>query len=189
MALSEQVHRQVLAEVAAWPPALANLRVAFNLTAADLARPGFVDTLLGQIDASGVARARLTLEVTETELMTDLDSAAAALRALQEAGCRTAIDDFGTGYSSLAYLAALPVDYLKLDRSLTQAIVGSRRRQVVARAAIDMARSLGVAVVAEGVETEEQRAELARAGCAFYQGFLLAPPLSGGELAIMMSAR
>jgi EAL domain-containing protein (putative c-di-GMP-specific phosphodiesterase class I)/GGDEF domain-containing protein len=185
-ALAEHIHGRLLAEVAAWPKGLAALRIALNLTAADLARPGFVDTLLAQVDASGIARERLTLEVTETELMTDLDAAAAALRALQEAGCRTAIDDFGTGYSSLAYLAALPVDYLKLDRSLTQEIVGPPRRQVVVRAAIDMARSLGITVVAEGVEEDVQRDALAEAGCKLYQGFLLAPPLDGEALIRLM---
>ncbi|WP_298687924.1 EAL domain-containing protein, partial [uncultured Sphingomonas sp.] len=122
-------------------------------------------------------------------LMTDLEAGAAALAALQEAGCRTAIDDFGTGYSSLAYLAALPIDYLKLDRTLAQEIVGGQRSQVVVRAAIDMAASLGVAVVAEGVETAAQRDALAAAGCAIMQGFLLAPPLDAEGLIAMMEGR
>lgn len=186
IALSDHIHRTVLDRIAGWPAALGGLRVAINLTAADLARPGFVETLLGHIDASGVARGRLTLEITETELIDDLDAAAAALAALRSAGCRTAIDDFGTGYSSLAYLAALPIDYLKLDRSLAQEIVGPRRRQVVARAAIDMARSLGIAVIAEGVEEEAQRVTLADSGCALYQGFLLAPPLHEDALVAMI---
>lgn len=189
VALSEHIQRRILDEVAAWPAVLGGLRVALNLTAADLRRPGFVDTLLAHVDASGVARERLTLEVTETELMTDLDSAAAVLASLQQAGCRTAIDDFGTGYSSLAYLAALPIDYLKLDRVLAREVIGPHRGQMVVRGAIDLARSLGIAVVAEGVETKEQRAALVAAGCALYQGFLLAPPLTGGELVTMLANR
>ena len=189
VALSEHIQRAVLDRVQAWPPALGTLRVALNLTAADLARPGCVETLLAHLDASGVTRARLTLEVTETELMVDLDAAATVLAALQAAGCRIAIDDFGTGYSSLAYLATLPIDYLKIDRSLVQEIAGDPRSQVVVRGAIDMARSLGLTVVAEGVETEEQRSLLDAAGCGVYQGFLLAPPLDEAALAALMEQR
>ena len=189
IALSEHIQRAVLDYVAGWPVALAGLRVAMNLTAADLARPGIVETLLAHVDASGVARERLTLEITETELMVDLDAAAAVLGALQAAGCRIAIDDFGTGYSSLAYLATLPIDYLKIDRSLAQEIAGDTRAQVVVRGAIDMARSLGLTVIAEGVEREEQRLSLAEAGCAIYQGFLLAPPLDEADLIVLMEGR
>ena len=188
-ALAEHIRRRILAEVAAWPKALARLRVALNLTAGDLARPGSVDTLLAQIDASGVARQRLTLEVTEGEAMADLSVAADGLAALRAAGCRTAIDDFGTGYASLAWLAALPLDYLKLDRSLAQEIVGTVKARLVAKGAIDLARSLGLAVIAEGVETAEQRDALAAAGCAVMQGFLLAPPLDGAALVAMMEER
>ena len=189
VALSDHIQRAVLGRVQAWPAALASLRVALNLTAADLARPGCVETLLAHVDASGVARERLTLEVTETELMIDLDAGAAVLAALQAAGCRIAIDDFGTGYSSLAYLASLPIDYLKIDRSLVQEIAGDPRSQVVVRGAIDMARSLGLTVVAEGVETQEQRSLLEAAGCGVYQGFLLAPPLDEAALAALMEQR
>lgn len=189
VALSEHVQRTVLARVADWPAALAGLRVALNLTAADLARPGFADTLLTLIDASGVARERLTLEITETELMVNLEAAAMTLAALQAGGCRIAIDDFGTGYSSLAYLASLPIDYLKIDRSLVAEIAGDDRAQVVVRGAIDMARSLGLAVIAEGVETEDQRALLAATGCALYQGFLLAPPLDEAALVGLVEGR
>ena len=185
-ALAEHIRRRVLAEVAAWPASLAPLRVALNLTAGDLARPGSVDTLLAQIDASGVARQRVTLEVTEGEAMADLSVAADGLAALRAAGCRTAIDDFGTGYASLAWLAALPLDYLKLDRGLAQEVVGSPKGRLVAKGAIDLARSLGLAVIAEGVETAEQRDALARAGCAVMQGFLLAPPLDGAALVAMV---
>ncbi len=182
LALSDHIQRLVLARVAEWPGVLGHLRVSLNLTPGDLARPGFAETFLDRVDAAGVPRGRLTLEITETGLMADLPGAAALLGRLRGAGCRVAIDDFGTGYSSLAWLKALPVDFLKLDKGLTQDIAGSDRDRVVVRGAIDMARSLGLAVVAEGIETEQQRTLLAAEGCASYQGFLLSEPLSEAEL-------
>ena len=189
LALSDHIQRLVLAQVAAWPAGLGHLRVSLNLTPGDLARPGFAETFLDRVDAAGVPRGRLTLEITETGLMADLPAAAALLGRLRGAGCRVAIDDFGTGYSSLAWLKALPVDYLKLDKSLAQDIAGSERDRVVVRGAIDMARSLGLAVVAEGIETEEQRALLAAEGCATYQGFLLSEPLDEAGLVRFLDAQ
>jgi EAL domain-containing protein (putative c-di-GMP-specific phosphodiesterase class I) len=99
-----------------------------------------------------------------------------------------AIDDFGTGYSSLAYLKALPLDYLKIDKRLVEDISGSPRDQVVVRSVIDMARSLGLEVIAEGVETEEQLTLLAREGCTLYQGFLCSPPVGSDALAALVAA-
>ena len=134
------------------------------------------------IDESGFARERVTVEVTESGLIEDLSAAAALLAELREGGLRVAIDDFGTGYSSLAYLKALPLDYLKIDKRLSEDIVGSSRDRIVVRGVIDMARSLGLDVIAEGVETVEQLALLAEEGCTLYQGFLCSPPVSAAEL-------
>jgi len=189
LALSDHIQREVLECASAWPAALSSLRLSLNLTAADLARPNFAEAFLAYVDASGFPRGRLTLEVTETGLMANLDAAATLLAELRGAGCRVAIDDFGTGYSSLAYLKALPVDYLKIDKALAQDIVGSDRDRVVVRGAIDMARSLGIAVIAEGVETEEQRVLLAAAGCAVYQGYLYAEPLDEAALLALAEAQ
>ena len=125
LALSDHIQRLALSRAAAWPEALFGLRLSINLTAADIARPGFADILLDRIDASGFARSRLTVEITESGLIDDLGAAASLLTGLRQAGCRVAIDDFGTGYSSLAYLKALPLDYLKIDRKLAQDISGS----------------------------------------------------------------
>ena len=97
-------------------------------------------------------------------------------------GLNVAIDDFGTGYSSLAYLKSLPLDYLKIDSSLARDITGSSRDRVIVRAIIDMGRSLNLRVVAEGVETEQQLALLARAGCDVYQGFLRSPAVPSVQL-------
>ena len=181
-ALSEHIQRRALDEVADWPDTLARLRVSINVTAADLARPGFAEAFLARIDASGVARGRVTVEIVETGLIDDLDRAGAILARLRGAGCRIAIDDFGTGYSSLAYLKALPIDYLKIDRSLTRDIAGSERDRVIVRGVIAIARSLGLETIAEGVETEAERALLAAEGCDLYQGFLCSEPVDGAGL-------
>ncbi|ODP39352.1 putative bifunctional diguanylate cyclase/phosphodiesterase [Sphingomonas turrisvirgatae] len=183
LALSEHVQRKALSEAAHWPAELADLRLAVNVTSVDVARSNFVDLFLDWVDGSGFPRSRLTVEITEGGLIADIAEASRLLGELRAAGCRVAIDDFGTGYSSLAYLKSLPLDYLKIDRKLTQDIAGSVRDRVVVRGVIDMARSLGLAVVAEGVETDEQLELLAKEGCQFYQGFLFAQPLTGAELA------
>ncbi len=116
----------------------------------------------------------------------DLASAGQLLAELRAGGLRVAIDDFGTGYSSLAYLKALPLDYLKIDKRLCQDIAGSVRDRIVVRSVIDMARSLGLDVIAEGVETEEQLGLLAQEGCTLYQGFLCSPPVEGDQLVALV---
>jgi diguanylate cyclase (GGDEF)-like protein len=184
--LSDHVQRKAIGAAAAWPAALAGLRLAVNITAADIVRPGFAAQFVALVKESGFAPERLTVEVTESGLIEDLGTAATLLARLREAGLRVAIDDFGTGYSSLAYLKALPLDYLKIDKRLCEDITGSPRDQVVVRSVIDMARSLGLEVIAEGVETEEQLALLAREGCTLYQGFLCAPPIDAERLAEMV---
>ncbi|GAA4779755.1 hypothetical protein GCM10023219_29570 [Stakelama sediminis] len=187
IALSDRVQQVALAGAAAWPKALSKLRLSINITAEDAARPGFADLLLDRIDSSGFPRSRLTIEITESGLIEDLADAARLLSELRYAGCRVAIDDFGTGYSSLAYLKALPLDYLKIDRQLSQDITGSTRDRVVVRGVIDMARSLGLTVIAEGVETPEQLELLAKEGCQLYQGFLCAEPLETPALAELVA--
>lgn len=187
--LSEHVQRRAIAIAAAWPEALSELRLSINVTAADIAAPGFVERLLAIVDEGGFPRGRLTVEITESGLIRDLGRAAALLADLREAGCRVAIDDFGTGYSSLAYLKALPLDYLKIDKKLAEDIAGSTRDRIVVRGVIEMARSLGLAVIAEGVESEEQLALLAREGCNYYQGYLCSEPLDATRLDALIAAR
>jgi len=186
VALSDHIQQLVLARATAWPAALGTLRVSLNLSAADIARPGFAALFLARVDASGFPRGRLTIEITETGLIEDLAKASALLAELRGAGCRVAIDDFGTGYSSLAYLKALPLDYVKIDKALVRDIDGSARDRVVVAGAITMARSLGLAVIAEGVETPAQLALLAAGGCELYQGFLLSEPVDEDALVELM---
>ena len=181
--LSDHVQRKAVAAAAAWPEALAGLRLSVNITAADIVRPGFAEQFITLVDEGGFDPGRLTVEVTESGLIEDLGAAGNLLARLREGGLRVAIDDFGTGYSSLAYLKALPLDYLKIDKRLVEDISGSPRDQVVVRSVIDMARSLGLEVIAEGVESEEQLALLAREGCNLFQGFLCSPPVDVETLA------
>ncbi len=185
-ALSDHVQTLALARAAAWPESLGGLRLSVNVTAADLARVDFATRFLDRVRASGFPVARVTAEITESGLIAELGTAAHSLATLRAAGCRVAIDDFGTGYSSLAYLQALPLDYLKIDKALTQDIVGTARDRVIVRAVIGMARALGLTVIAEGVETAEQRDLLAADGCELYQGFLCAEPLDGAALERLM---
>lgn len=188
--VSEHVQRKAIRAAAAWPAELRQLRLSVNVTSADMAQPGFAEHFLILARESGFPLSQLTVEVTEGGLIDDLGAAANLLAALRGGGLRVAIDDFGTGYSSLAYLKALPLDYLKIDKRLSEDIAGSARDRVVVRGVIDMARSLGLAVIAEGVETEEQLGLLAQEGCNLYQGFLCAPPLEVEELRhLVASAR
>lgn len=184
--LSRHVQRKALAVAAKNAKTFRWLRLAINVTAADIAQPGFGAEFLAMVDASGFDRKRLTVEVTESGLIEDLSAAATLLSALRSGGLQVAIDDFGTGYSSLAYLKALPLDYLKIDSQLSQDITGSARGRVVVTSVIEMARSLGLSVVAEGVENEEQLALLAEAGCNAYQGFIFSPPINAAELGKLM---
>ncbi len=126
------------------------------------------------------------MEIVESGLIEDLGIAATLLAALRSAGVRVAIDDFGTGYSSLAYLKSLPLDYLKIDKKLAQDITGTPRDRVVVRGVIDMARSLGLVVIAEGVETQQQLDLLAKEGCQIYQGFLRSEAISTEALMGLM---
>lgn len=185
--LSDHVQRKAIRAAAEWPENLSALRLAVNITSADILQPGFAAQFLALVADSGFAASRLTVEVTESGLIEDLSGAAGLLAELRRGGLRVAIDDFGTGYSNLAYLKALPLDYLKIDKRLSQDIAGSTRDRIVVRSVIDMARSLGLDVVAEGVETEEQLGLLAEEGCTLYQGFLCAPPVDADALARLVA--
>lgn len=185
--VGEHIIARALAAAALWPESLAAVRLSVNVTAEDVQRPGFAATLAGLVEASGFAQNRLTIEVTESGLVENLDVAAVALADIRSSGVRVAIDDFGTGYSSLAYLKALPLDYLKVDKSLVTDIGGSMRDRVVVHGVVDMARSLGLGVIAEGVETADQLEPLVRAGCNCYQGFLCSPPMAADELAAFVA--
>lgn len=184
--LTEHAHRVALREVGAWPKALQHLRLALNITAADLADAGFADRFAAMAKEARVQQNRLTLELTEQTMLGDPASAAAQLSQLRAGGSSIAIDDFGTGYSSLSLLARLPIDYLKIDSGFTRAVDGPPRDRIVVRAIVDLATALELTVVAEGVETKAQLSHLTTLGIRFWQGFLRSGPVPGEQLIALL---
>ena len=178
--LSHLIQEGAINLAARWPAALNNLRLAVNLGAEELT-DNYGPRLLELLGQSGFEPDRLTLELTEESLIRDLDLAAGQLELLRSKGVRVAVDDFGTGYSSLAYLKALPLDYLKIDKGMTPDIVGTGKDRVILRAVIAMAKALDIAIIAEGVERPEELEMLKAEGCDYFQGFLRAPPLAPAD--------
>jgi predicted signal transduction protein with EAL and GGDEF domain len=150
--------------------------VAVNLSPRQLLDDDVVETVRRALAASGLPAGQLTLEVTEGVFINDVDVVVDALRALRTLGVRIAIDDFGTGYSSLSYLRRLPADVLKIDRSFVQDLGSGGRSTTLVASIIELARSLHLEVVAEGVETQEQHAVLGRLACSHAQGYLFGRP-------------
>lgn len=178
--LSHMIQEKAITLAANWPVALNELRLAVNLGAEELT-DNYGPHLLELLNATGFAPSRLTLELTEESLVRDLELASEQLDLLRAHGVRIAVDDFGTGYSSLAYLKALPLDYLKIDKGMTPDIVGVGKDRIILRAIIAMAKALGIAIIAEGVEKAEELELLKAEGCDYFQGYLRAPPLAPDE--------
>jgi EAL domain-containing protein (putative c-di-GMP-specific phosphodiesterase class I) len=139
--------------------------------------------------SSGLDPARLALEITETVLLGETGAAVQTLDQLNALGVRVFLDDFGTGYSSLSYLKRLPLDAIKLDRAFVQNLDESTVDQQIVGAVVQMARALGMTVVAEGVETEGQRARLRELGCHVLQGYYFARPMPAEEMSAMLAAQ
>jgi len=150
--------------------------LAVNLSARQLAYPGLVTEVAAAIDTAGADAGRMSLEITESVLLDDLDGTLRVLHELRELGVHLVIDDFGTGYSSLEYLKRLPVDALKIDRSFVAGLGSDDADGAIVRAVIELSHALGLTVVAEGVEEPAQLRELELFGCDFAQGFLFARP-------------
>lgn len=180
--LGRHIRARAMREVMSWPSPLAGLRLALNVTAADLVDTGFVDALTAALATSALPYDRLTLEVTEGALIENIDGAAVILEGLRQTGIHIALDDFGTGFSSLAWMARLPIDGIKLDRSFTRALGGTERERIVVETVVSLAKRLGLSVIAEGVEESVQLAAAFAAGCDAVQGFQIAVPLSSRRL-------
>jgi EAL domain-containing protein (putative c-di-GMP-specific phosphodiesterase class I) len=162
------------------------LIVRVNVSARQLTEPSLCDVVTTALAESGLPAERLCLEVTESVVMEDAERSIAALDALRELGISIALDDFGTGYSSLSYLRRLPIDGLKIDRSFVRGLGHEAEDESIVASVIELARSLGVEVTAEGVETTEQHERLREGGCDTMQGFLFARPQPAADVAALM---
>lgn len=186
--VSAHVWKTALAAVASWPASLDKVRVALNLTSADVADQDFAVRLLAMAHAAGVDPHRLAVEVTESATIANFDVASGNLAALRSAGMHVALDDFGTGYSGLAWLKQLPVDYIKIDSGFARDAGGGPRDRAVLGGIIELARNLSLDVLSEGVESVKQRDQLKAMGCRWYQGFLKAPALDSADFVALTTA-
>jgi len=184
------VMRHVAKQVASWrgDPDLAEVAVAINISGRHLLSQSLDEHLRDVLEETGIEPRKLLIEVTETVLLSDLTSAASELHQIRTRGVRVAIDDFGTGYTSISHLQHLPVDALKIDRSLVSEVDHARGRSIV-RMITDLGHNLGAEVIAEGVETVSQQEALARLGCDSLQGFLIQRPAPACDIGTWLHAR
>ncbi len=167
----------VLTQLAVWRGRNLKISAAVNLSVRNLSGPNFPQTIKDALDEHGVPPELLTFEITESSVMANPERSLPILRELHATGIRLSVDDFGTGYSSLAYLRRLPIDEIKIDKSFVQGMVTDLSDHAIVRAIIELGHSLGLRVVAEGVEEEAARDALRALTCDEMQGFLLARPM------------
>ncbi|MBF1165617.1 MAG: EAL domain-containing protein, partial [Dechloromonas agitata] len=188
--IGEWVLTAACREMAHWIHAgLKPLRVAVNVSALQLRRRDFCETVANALATSGLAPELLELEITESAVMENPQEAIKVLERLGRMGVTLAIDDFGTGYSSLAYLKLFPIDHLKIDRSFVADIEHDLNDRAIAFGTIALAHSLGLKVIAEGVETEDQLDLLRGNRCDEVQGYLLSKPMNSGTAFAFLHAR
>jgi diguanylate cyclase (GGDEF)-like protein/PAS domain S-box-containing protein len=166
-------------QLAAWAqaPATAHLTLAVNVSAQQFRQRDFVAQVLAVVRHHATDPSKLKLELTESLLLDDIEDVIAKMSALKASGVCFSLDDFGTGYSSLSYLKRLPLDQLKIDKSFVSDVLSDPNDAAIARTIVGLAHSLGLGVIAEGVETEDQLLFLASHGCHAYQGYLFSRPL------------
>jgi len=176
--LGQWVLETTCAQLVAWSarPDTAHLTLAMNVSAREFRHPEFVAWVLDVIDRSGANPQKLMLEFTESPLLDTMEETIAKMTALKARGQGFSLDDFGTGYSTLSYLKHLPLDQVKIDQSFVRDVLTDPNDAAIARSIIALGQSLGLAVIAEGVETGEQRDFLARQGCQAFQGYLFGRP-------------
>jgi diguanylate cyclase (GGDEF)-like protein/PAS domain S-box-containing protein len=183
VSIGEWALRTACDEAATWRNDIA---VAVNLSAIQFRAPSLVNTVIGALARSGLAPHRLELEITETVLLAETETTLATLHKLRDFGVRIVLDDFGTGYSSLSYLRGFPFDKIKIDRSFVKDIEDRVDCTAIVTAITGLARSLGIATTAEGVETQRQLDFLRGHGCTQAQGFLFSPAIPRGGLAALI---
>jgi EAL domain-containing protein (putative c-di-GMP-specific phosphodiesterase class I) len=171
-------------QAAAWRDRGLRMRIAINISGHQLRQDDLVDHIEAALRRHAIPPRRMTCEITESVAMEDTRQTHAAFERLRAAGLHVSIDDFGTGHSSLASLRRLPAAELKIDRAFVTDLAGSGHARSIVQAVIQMAHTLGLRVVAEGVETEAQRDALVEMGCDELQGYLFAKPMSATALAL-----
>ncbi len=189
--IGQWVLETACAQIKAWEanPLACELQLAVNVSARQFHQPDFVEQVRAALKKTGADPARLKLELTESVVLNNINDAVVKMRDLKEVGVRFSMDDFGTGYSSLSYLTQLPLDQLKIDLSFVHNIGIKPTDAVIVQTIISMGNSLGMEVIAEGVETEVQRNFLERNGCHAYQGYLFSKPVPIEEFETLLNFR
>jgi len=166
--------------------ASAELTLAVNVSARQFRQADFVHQALDALNRAGADPKKLKLEITESMLMDNLEQTIDIMAQLKQHGVQFSLDDFGTGYSSLAYLKRLPLDQLKIDRAFVRDMLADGTSSAIAQAIVSLSRAMHLSLLAEGVETEEQRLRLDELGCHAYQGFLFSPPVPPSQFASLL---
>jgi EAL domain-containing protein (putative c-di-GMP-specific phosphodiesterase class I) len=181
-AIGEWVLEELCRQDTLWRSEGLTLDLGFNLSPRQLFHEPLVDTIVRTLDAHRIDPQRMTVEITESTAMTDPERTRIVLNRLHDAGIRLAIDDFGTGYSSLARLRQMPVDVLKIDRTFVRGVDSDPQNASMVSAMVALASNLGMATIAEGIETPEELRALVERDCQLGQGFLFSRPVPGGEI-------
>jgi EAL domain-containing protein (putative c-di-GMP-specific phosphodiesterase class I) len=180
--IGEWVLNAACVQIREWQDAGYSLQVAVNVSPRQFQDYDLAELVMDIMRNTGVQPQSLEIELTESAVMADAESSIVSLERLAALGVQIAIDDFGTGYSSLSYLKRLPLDLLKIDQTFVRDITSDPNDAAIVRAIITLASSLGIKVIAEGVENEAQLAFLNAYGCQYAQGYLFGRPLTGPEL-------
>ena len=191
LTLGQWVLNTACNQLALWAQqsAMAHITVSVNVSARQFHQTDFVDQVVDTLKKTGANPHRLKLELTESMLISDIEGVVSKMSALKRLGVCFSLDDFGTGYSSLAYLKRLPLDQLKIDLSFVRDILVDSNDAAIAKMVTALAGSMGLAVIAEGVETQAQRDFLAGLGCLDYQGYLFSKPLPAAEFEALVNGR
>src|SRR5918995_1709506 len=187
MSIGTHVLREACRQARSWQAENRRLAIKVNLSARQFVHPNLAGVVADILAETGIDPALVYLEITETVLMEDVESTSGALTELKSLGVSLTVDDFGTGYSSLAYLKRFPVDELKIDRDFVAGLLSDQEDQAIVTAIINLAHTLGVVAVAEGVESAEQVQRLRELGCDFGQGFHFGRPLPPDDLTARLS--
>lgn len=177
--IGEWVLRRACREAAKWPE---HIKVAVNVSVVQFKSPGILQSISEAITDAGIEGSRLIVEVTESVMIKDAEQAISTLHSIRDMGSAIAMDDFGTGYSSLSYLRRFPFDKIKIDKSFISELGQREDSAAIVRAAIGLAKALGMEAVAEGIETEDQLVRVAVEGCSEAQGYLISRPMPASEV-------